>query len=67
MSIIEMVVRSKSLHRDTLMAHAFREAVGLDSRDDLDAARRRHRVDVVGEADYARLMLQRYGALDRVR
>ena len=67
MSIIEMVVRSKSLHRDTLIAHAFREAVGLDSRDDLDDARRRHRADVVDEADYARIMSQRYGALDRVR
>lgn len=67
MSIIEMVVRSKSLHRDTLIAHAFREAVGLDSRDDLDAARLVHRADVVDEADYARIMSQRYGALDRVR
>ena len=67
MSIIEMVVRSKSLHRDTLIAHAFRAAAGLASRDDLDAARRRHRADVVDEADYARTMSQRYGALDRVR
>lgn len=67
MSITEMVLRSTSLHRDTLMAHAFREAVGLDSRDELDAARRRHRADVVDEADYARIMSQRYGALDRVR